>query len=157
MSAQLIYDLAPLGAIIRFADGTPRPPDRHNKKLSTWENTNSGGRLIRKQAERRVGNTTIPASITLHQGNYGSREVIVLRVYRTFPVDSDLKFVVAGRPAIGSVRVLDRAGDDAELVHVATSRQEAEAWLQSHGYPNAVLEDVSADSVAADAVEGRAA
>jgi hypothetical protein len=34
MSAQLIYDLAPLGAIVRFSDGSPRPPDRHRKKLS---------------------------------------------------------------------------------------------------------------------------
>ena len=40
MSAQLIYDLIPLGAIIRFSDGTPRPPDRHRKKLAAWEHRN---------------------------------------------------------------------------------------------------------------------
>lgn len=157
MSAQLIYDLVPLGSIVRHSDGKPRPPERHRKKLSAWENTNSGGRLIRKQAEQRVGNTSIPASITLHEGDYGSRAVIVLRVFRSFSVDSELKFVVTERPAIGSVRVFDRAGDDAELVHVAASRTEAESWLQAHGYPNAVLDEVDADDMAADTVEGRAA
>ena len=30
-------------------------------------------------------------------------------------------------------------------------------WLQSHGYPNAVLDEVTADAVAADVVEGRTA
>ena len=157
MSAQLIYDLAPLGAIVRFSDGTPRPPDRHRKKLSAWEKTNSGGRLIRKQAEHCVGNTAIPASITLHQGDYGSRDVIVLRVFRTFSVDSHLRFVVTERPAIRSVRIFNREGNDAELVHLAASRQDAEGWLQTHGYPDAVLDEVMADDVAADGVEGRAA
>jgi len=53
--------------------------------------------------------------------------------------------------------VFDRAGDDAELVHVAANRPEAEDWLQTHGYPNAVLDEVDADDMAADTVEGRAA
>ena len=44
MSAQLIYDLALLGSIIRFSDGAPRPPERHRRKLSAWENSNSGAR-----------------------------------------------------------------------------------------------------------------
>ena len=143
MSVQQIFEHAALGSIIHYSDGTQRPPERHRKKLSAWENTNSGGRLIRKQAEHRVGNTTVVASITLHQGDYGSRAVIVLRVFRTFSVDSDLRFVVTERPAIGSVRVFNRAGDDAELVHVAASRKDAEAWLQTYGYPDAVLDEVT--------------
>ena len=36
MSAQLIYDHAPLGAIIRYSDSTPRPPKRHRRKLQAW-------------------------------------------------------------------------------------------------------------------------
>jgi hypothetical protein len=157
MSAQSIYDFAPLGSIVRYSDGTPRPPDRHRNKLSAWENRNNGGRLVRKEPERRVGNTIVPASITLHKGDYGSREVIVLRVFQTFSVESDLNFTVIERPRLGSVLVLDRAGKNAELLHVAAHRQAAEAWLQRHGYPNAVLEDVSADDLAADVVEGRVA
>lgn len=157
MSAQLIYDLVPVGSTLTYSDGSPRPPERHRKKLAAWENRNSGGRLIRKQAGARVGNTMIPASITLHEGDYGSQGTIVLRVHRTFSVNSELKFAVKERPAIGSVLVLDRSGDNAELVHLAANRAAAEEWLTRHGYPNAVLREVTADAEAADSVEGRAA
>lgn len=157
MSAQLIYDLVPLGSIVTYRDGTPRPPERHRKKLAAWENRNSGGRLIRKQAEARVGNITLPACIILHKGDYGSQGAIVLRVHQSFSVNSDLNFAVKERPAIGSVLVLDRHGEDAELVYLASHRADAEEWLTRHGYPRAVLQEVTADAVAADTVEGRAA
>ncbi|RWB97231.1 MAG: hypothetical protein EOQ56_22810 [Mesorhizobium sp.] len=157
MSAQLIYDLVPLGSLVTYSDGTPRPPERHRKQLAAWENRNSGGRLIRKHAETRVGNTTLPATITLHKGDYGSQGTIVLRVHQTFSVNSELKFAVTERPANGSVLVLYRAGDDAELVYVASDRAAAEEWLTRHGYPNAVLQEVTADAVAADTAEGWAA
>jgi hypothetical protein len=157
MSAQLIYDLVPLGSILTYSDGAPRPPERHRKKLAAWETRNNGGRLIRKQAETVVGSCTLPATITLHQGDYGQGGVIVLRVHRTFSVNSDLKFTVVERPAIGAVLVLDRPGDEAELVHLAACRADAETWLKSHGYPKAVIREITADEVAADAVEGRAA
>ncbi|MEC5382375.1 hypothetical protein VSX64_16025 [Aurantimonas sp. C2-6-R+9] len=157
MSAQLIYDLAPLGSTVTYSDGTPRPPERFRKKLAAWENRNNGGRLIRTQAARRVGDTVLPASITLHEGNYGDGGVVVLTVHRSFSVSTDLKFVVTERPTIGSVRILDRPGEDAELLHLAESRAHAESWLTTHRYPNAVLDEVTADAVAADLVEGRAA
>lgn len=153
MSVQQIFEHAPLGSIIHYSDGTPRPPDRHRRKLSAWGDRNNGGRLIRKQPERRLGITVLPASITLHKGDYGSREKIVLRVFQTFSLDSALQFTVTERPATGSVLVLNRSGEDAELVHVASHRQAAEAWLQSHGYPDAELQEVSAG--AADVLEGR--
>lgn len=157
MSAQLIYDLVPLGSTVTYSDGTPCPPERHRKKLAAWENRNSGGRLIRKQAERRAGNTTLPATITLHKGDYGSQGTIVMRVHQTFSVNNDLRFAVKERPATGSVLVLDSAGDDAELVYLAGNRADAVEWLTRHGYPNAVLSEVTVDAVAADAVEGRTA
>lgn len=140
-----------------YSDGTPRPPDRHRKKLSAWENNNSGGRLIRKRSQTLVGNTTLPASITLHKGDYGSQGTIVLRVHQTFSVNSGLKFAVKERPATGSVLVLDPVGDDTELVYLAGKRADAKEWLTRHGYPNAVLKEVTADNVVADTVEGRAA
>jgi len=37
MSAQLIYDLAPLGSTVTYSDETPRPPERFRKKLASWE------------------------------------------------------------------------------------------------------------------------
>lgn len=157
MSAQLIFDHVPLGAIIRYSDGTPRPPERHRRKRRAWESRNNTGRLVRKQAGTRVGETTIPAAITLHDGDFGSKAVIVLRVFKTFSVDSDLAFTVVERPAIGSVLVLDRPGDEAELIHVAANPQAADEWLSRHGYPNAALREVTADEAAANQVEGRAA
>ncbi|KQT22719.1 hypothetical protein PY365_17130 [Roseiarcaceae bacterium H3SJ34-1] len=156
MSARSIFDSAPIGAIIRYSDGAPRPPARFTKKLAGWEHRNSGGRLIRKQAERRVGNTTLAATFTLHEGDYGGGGVVVLRVHRTFSVDSALTFVVTEQPAAGAVRVFDRCGDDAQLVHLAGSRADAETWLKSHGYPDAVLDEVTADTHSNESVEGRA-
>ena len=126
MSVQFIFDHVPLGAIIRYSDGTPRPAERHRRKLRSWESRNNTGRLVRKQAGTRIGETTIPAAITLHEGDFGSKAVIVLRVFKTFSVDCDLAFTVVERPAIGSVLVFDRPGDEAELVHVTTSRQAAD-------------------------------
>lgn len=80
MSAQQIYDHAPLGAIIGYSDGTPRPPERHRRKLQAWERRNNKGRLVRKQAEVSIGTTGVPASFTLHEGDFASLAVIVLRV-----------------------------------------------------------------------------
>ncbi|MFG1428890.1 hypothetical protein [Roseixanthobacter glucoisosaccharinicivorans] len=157
MSAQLIFDSVPLGALIQYSDGSPRPPARHRKKLAAWENRNSRGRLIRKRAETVVGSTTLPASITLHKGDFGGSGVIVLRVHQTFSVNGDLTFTVVEMPKAGSVQVLDRAGDHAELVHLAESREAADAWLKGHGYPHAVLRAISADEATAGAVVGRAA
>lgn len=157
MSASLIYDLAPIGSIVAWSDGTPRPPERHKKKLAAWKNHNSKGRLIRKQGKRGVGNVSLSPDFTLHEGDFGGGGVIAIRIHRTFSLDSELAFKVIERPVPGSVRVFDRAGVSAELVHLATNRRAAEEWLTRHGYPKAVLEEVTADEVAADHVEGRAA
>lgn len=156
MSAHLVLQ-APIGSIIAWSDGTPRPPERHRRKLSAWQTNNSSGRLIRKQNERAVGSVTLPANFTLHEADHGAGGVIAIRIHRTFSLGSSLRFSVLERPAIGSILVLDRAGDDAELVYLAGHRADAEEWLSRHGYPNAVLSEITADAVAADAVEGRTA
>ena len=83
--------------------------------------------------------------------------IIAIRVFRTFSLDSTLRFTILERPAVGSVRVFSGANADAELVHLAPHRAAAEQWLSEHGYPHAVLQEVSADEAAADAVEGRVA
>jgi len=157
MSAHAIFDNAPIGSVIAWSDGTPRPPNRFTKKLSAWQTNNSKGRLIRKQGGSAMGNLCLSASFTLYEADFGADGVIVIRVHRTFSLDSSLCFVVIERPAIGSVRVFDRSGEDAELVHLAPHRWAAEEWLSRHGYPRAVIEEVTADEVGADAVEGRAA
>jgi len=47
MSANTIIDQAPLGALIRYTDGSPKPPARFTKKLAAWERSNGVGRLER--------------------------------------------------------------------------------------------------------------
>ncbi|KNY31229.1 hypothetical protein YA62_024830 [Agrobacterium sp. LC34] len=143
MSASLVFKLVPIGSVVSWSDGTPRPPERHKKKLAAWKTRNSSGRLIRKQPTQTRGSYTAPDCFTIHEGDHGSNGTIVLRVYRTFDVGAcSLSFSVVERPAIGSVRIFDRAGEGAELVHVAANRSAAEEWLTRHRHPHAVLEDV---------------
>jgi hypothetical protein len=52
MSATTISDNAPLGALIRYADGRPKPPARFTKKLTAWERSNGMGRLVKKEPPR---------------------------------------------------------------------------------------------------------
>ncbi len=121
MYAHAIHDHAPIGSTIAWSDGTPRPPERFTKKLATWQTSNGKGRLIRKQPGRSMGNLSLSASFTLHEADFGTGGVVAIRVHRTFSLDSSLHFSVVERPAIGSVRVFDRAGEDAELVHLASN------------------------------------
>lgn len=143
MSATLIFDHAPIGAIIAYSDGTPRPPERHRRKLADWQNRNGVGRLICKRAAVERGAHTIPASFTLHEGDYGSNGTIVMRVHKTFDVISPRDFTVREQPKAGSVLVMSRPGELGELVHLAANRGAAEDWLTRHGYPEAVLQDVT--------------
>jgi hypothetical protein len=55
------------------------------------------------------------------------------------------------------VRVLKDLGDTPELLHLAKDREAAERWLANNPYSRAYLEDVSADEVGADVIEGRSA
>ena len=96
-------------------------------------------------------------SITLNEGNFSSGGIILVTVMRTHSVDSSLSFEIVERPAIGMVRVLQQIGDHDELLHLAESRDAAELWTAKTGYRNARLEDITADEVGADVVEGRAA
>lgn len=156
MSVHTIFKHAPLGSIVAWSDGTPRPPERHRRKLDAWKTSNSQGRLIRKQGPLGTGLVDPHASFTLHEANYGAGGVIAIRVHRTFSLASNLSFAIVERPAVGSVRVFDCPGENAELVHLALHRAAAEHWLSEHGYPDAVLQEVTVDEAAANTVEGRA-
>lgn len=157
MSAHIIHDTAPLGSLIRYSDSTTKPPARFTKKLAAWERRNGVGRLVKKEPARKRPTYCSPASITLHEGNFASGGVILVTIMRTHSVDSDLTFEIAERPAIGMVRVLQDFGGNSELLHLAESREAAEQWLAKNRYSSARLEDVTADEVGADVVEGRAA
>jgi hypothetical protein len=157
MSAHIIYDLASLGSVIRYCDGTPKPPARFRKKLSAWESRNGTGRLVKKEPPRSRATYSSPACFILHEGDFGQGGMIVLSVRRTWSVESHLCFEIVERPAIGTVRVLQELGDSPELLHLARDREAAVRWLSSNQYSRAYLEEVSADEVGADVIEGRAA
>lgn len=157
MSAHTIFDCASLGSVIRYFDGTPKPPARFTRKVSDWGSRNGVGRLIRKEPPRERPTYSSPACFTLHEGDFGEAGTVVISVRRTYSVESDLRFEIVERPAIGMVRVLQDLGDSPELLHLAKDPGAAERWLASNRYSRAYLEEVSADEVGADVIEGRTA
>lgn len=157
MSAHTIYDYAVLGSVIRYSDGSAKPPIRFRKKLSAWESRNGKGRLVKKEPPQTRATYSSPAYFTLHEGDFGEAGTIFVSVRRTWSIESDLRFEIVERPAIGMVRVLQGLGDSPELLHLARDREAAESWLANNRYSRAYLEEVTADEVGADVVEGRAA
>lgn len=157
MSATIVYDNAPLGSLIRYSDGMPKPPSRFTRKLAAWETRNGVGPLVKKEPPRERPTYSSPASFTLHEGNFGEDGIILVTVMRTYSLGSDLRFEIVERPAIGMVRVLQSVGAGHELLHLAENREAAELWLARNRYQKAYLEEVTADEVSADAIEGRTA
>lgn len=146
MSAQHIYDTAPLGALIRYSNGEPQPPARFKRKVRAWERDNGIGRLVQKQPGSAGRNYVLPASITLHVGNYGEAGCIVLVVNHTFHIGSGLTFTVAELPPVGAARVVTSWQEVDELRHVARDVAAAEAWLREHKYSNARIEVCISDT-----------
>ena len=145
MSASTIIDTAPLGALIRYTDCSPKPPGRFTKKLAAWERSNGIGRLVKKEPPRVYPTWTAPASFTLHEGNFSSDGVILVTIMRSLSADSRLNFEVVERPKPGQVRVLLDFGGNTELLHLAESVTAAELWIARDGYRNARLEIVGSD------------
>ena len=145
MSATTIIDTAPLGALIRYTDGSPKPPARFTKKLAAWERSNGVGRLVKKEPPRPYPTWTATASFTLHEGNFSSEGVILVTIMRSHSADSRLNFEVVERPKAGQVRVLLDFGGTMELLHLAESVGAAELWIAKEGYRNARQEIVSDD------------
>ncbi|ASM75219.1 MULTISPECIES: hypothetical protein [Roseobacteraceae] len=146
MSATTIIATAPLGALIRYTDGSPKPPARFTKKLAAWERSNGVGRLVKKEPPRPYPTWTAPASFMLHEGNFSSDGVItgvsqsddaVVTIMRSHSADSALVFEVTEDPKPGQVRVLLDFGGDTELLHLAESVTAAELWIAKEGYRNA--------------------
>lgn len=157
MTASLIFDIAPLGSLVAYSDGRPKPPARFTKKLAAWKSRNGVGRLVRKTPGCERPTYTTPPSFTLHEGDFGGVGIILITVMRSYSTDSDLRFRVIERPKIGQVRVVQDVGENVELLHLAESREVAELWLAQKGYCRARLEEITADKVGADAIEGRVA
>lgn len=156
MSAQIIFDNAPLGSVIRYTDGQPRPPERFRKKLASWKQNNGSGRLIKKMPAMERPTYAMPATFTLHEGDFGANGTIVIVVHRSYSIQSSLKFEIVEPPAPGSVLVLTSFQGIDELRHVAHDMESAKLWLASHHYSGARFETV-ADLAAATAATDQAA
>lgn len=126
MSATTIIDQAPQDALIRYTDGSPKPPARFTKKLAAWERSNGVGRLVKKEPPRPFSTWTAPVSFTLHEGNFSSDGVIHVTIMRSHSADSQLNFEVVEEPKVGQVRVLLDFGGNTELLHLASTGAAAE-------------------------------
>ncbi len=91
LTAQEIYDRAPIGSLIRYSDGQPPPPKTRPQMLRAWQRRNKQGTLIRKAGP----------------GPHGAAPYFVLRVDETGFVVSDehiglanpLRFDIIWRPS----------------------------------------------------------
>ena len=134
-----------MGALVRYTDGSPKPPARFTKKLAAWERSNGVGRPVKKELPRPYPTWTAPASFTLHEGNFSSEGVILVTIMRSHSADSQLSFEVVEEPKVGQVRVLLDFGGSTELLYLAESVGAAELWIAKEGYRNARFEIVGAE------------
>jgi len=148
MSAITILDHAPIGAVIEWSNGLPRPPEHHVDALFDWRRDNSRGILIHKHGDSASGHYSRLPHFTVRDGNTN----------QVFLVDSPYYFRVISRPKVGSVRIFGDGHPNPVLFHLVENRADANAWLVCRALPpTVVLSEVEADEVAADHVEGRAA
>lgn len=142
MFAKAIYDSAPLGSIIRYSNGEPRPPERFRRKVAAWENENGSGRLVECTPPYDCGSYRGPANFTLQLGTYGNNGVVILVVRRVYSVDNSLRFEIAERPKPGMVRVLTSFQGRDELRYLAADIADAEHWLAEYHHSDARCEAV---------------
>jgi hypothetical protein len=138
-TALQIFEDAPLGALVTYNNNEPRPPERFTRKLAAWKAENGTGRLV----ERSSGSDRMPATFTLHIGNFGSEGTIIMTMRTVFSVDSRKTFSIVETPRPGMVRVLTGNGGDEELRHLAPDMASAERWMASNRYSGMRVEVVS--------------
>lgn len=151
--ASRVYDL-PIGTLIRFSDHIPEPPADRQGDLAVWRLFNGIGPLARKDPPPHCSPLAHPASITIRTADFGERGAAGFTYALGEPSTAALRFEVLELPPIGSVRILARDGDNAELLHLAEDERAAIAWLARHPVPAAIFYPVTADEIAAVSVEG---
>ncbi|HUZ92203.1 MAG TPA: hypothetical protein VMU78_09925 [Methylocella sp.] len=135
MHALEIIAQAPLGAIIKFSNGQPKPSARFTRKLAEWEHNNGIGQLTEKRQKHLVGIYHSIPQFTLQMGNYVSNSIELIQFYRVFSENGQFDFRIHAVPDQGSFLILrhnDRI-QSVELLHVSASRTDAEQWLTQTG------------------------
>jgi hypothetical protein len=152
-TALQIFEEAPLGALIAYSNNEPRPPERFRKKLSAWKAENGTGRLV----ERSPGSDRMPATFTLHIGDFGSEGTIIMTMRTVFSVGSSKAFSIVETPRPGMVRVLTGNGGDEELRYLAPDMASAERWMASNRYSGMRAEVVAEPDTASPTEDSGAA
>lgn len=142
LDGHAVFESVPLGTLLRYFDGTPKPPERFTRKLRAWQDSNGTGRLVEKSPAATLGRSTFPAHFTLHEGSYGSNGVVVLTVRRVYQVTTALQFEIIERPKPGMVRVLTRSNGRNELQYLAPDMAAAEAWMANNRFSGLATEIV---------------
>ena len=143
-SAHALFNTAPLGALVAYSDGRPRPPARFTHKLATWRRFNGVGRLDAKTPAVFRGAHEVPAHFTLHVGDFDSYGTVVMTVRMVFDVRSPLAFaVVDAQPGAFICFVSD--GVHLEVDRIIGSEDEARRWLASPRVERAFVAAVQAD------------
>ena len=129
MNAQELFKLAPLGALVRFIDGTPRPPDRFKNKLRDWQGRNDSGHFIAAKPSRGKGEWDVD-SFTLQTENGR-----VLVVNRTFGVARSVgtTFEVIP-PAPRTILAYGDFENQIEVRHVWADVHAAQEWAIKNRY-----------------------
>ncbi|CAM5278131.1 hypothetical protein ATER59S_00355 [Aquamicrobium terrae] len=155
MPASLVYDQIPIGTRLRFRDDIPEPPPDRQGDHAVWRLYNGTGRLARKDPPPHCSPIGQPASITIRTAEFGEHSAVGFTLALGNTSTGVVRFEVLELPPVGSVRILARDGDNAELLHLAEDEHAAIAWLARHPIPSAIFDPVSADEIAAASVEGR--
>lgn len=128
LTAAELHALKPLGATVRFTDGTPKPPARFNKKLAEWERSNGLGVYVEQQDAQRSVRAHF-AIETIRMNHFRSRSIRdVDSVLRYEIVRLPAPFVIvedASTIAPGWLRVKDGAADTLAEAEDLKARHEA--------------------------------
>lgn len=143
-SAQALIAAAPLGALVAYSDGRPRPPERFKRKLAEWRRFNGVGRIDSVTPAEMRGAHEVPARFVLHIGDFGSFGTIVLTVRMCFDARSPLTFEVIDA-APGAVIGFVTDGVHLELGGVFADEGSAAAWMVEPRAERAFLAEVRPD------------
>lgn len=143
-SAQALIAAAPIGALVAYSDGRPRPPERFKRKLAKWRRFNGVGCLDKITPAEMRGAHEVPARFVLHVGDFGSFGTIVLTMRMCFDARSVLAFeVIEAEP--GAVVGFITDGVHLELGGVFADESTAAAWLAEARAERAFLSEVRPD------------
>lgn len=140
-SAQSIFDTAPLGAVITYTDGTPRPPARFTNQVSKWSRNNGSGVLVAKLPNTRADGASVFA---LRAGSAYIDRDAVLVMNTGFDTNSDLHFAVDRAPTPGHILCLNGSDRDRQVLAIARTQGEADTWAERNRFSSITLETVSA-------------